>query len=84
LGCSPIKAVRELGSERRETVNRTVAVYKSGCMLGSLEDPTLPIWRAIWPIKWVTMRWVQAISREDQMNHLEPSETVRRTLTQVG
>jgi len=43
LGCSPIKAVRELGSERRETVNRTVAVYKSGYMLGSLVDPTLPL-----------------------------------------
>jgi len=35
LGGSPIKAARELGSERRETVwNR--AVYKSGYMLGSL------------------------------------------------
>ena len=43
MGCSPIKAVRELGSERRETVNWTVAVYKSGCMLGSLEYPTLPM-----------------------------------------
>jgi hypothetical protein len=37
LGCSPIKAVRELGSERRETVD--LAVYKSGYML---ETPCIP------------------------------------------
>jgi LAGLIDADG endonuclease len=37
LGCSPIKAVRELGSERRETVD--IAVYKSGYML---EYPSIP------------------------------------------
>ena len=38
MGCSPIKAVRELGSERRETVN-SVAVYKFGYML---ENPCIP------------------------------------------
>src|SRR5437588_7089561 len=38
LGCSPIKAVRELGLERRETV-REIAVYKSGQML---EYPVYP------------------------------------------
>jgi hypothetical protein len=38
LGCSPIKAVRELGSERRETVN-DLAVFKSGYML---ETPSIP------------------------------------------
>src|ERR671919_150195 len=37
LGCSPIKAARELGSERRETVD--LAVYKSGYML---ETPSIP------------------------------------------
>ena len=37
MGCSPIKAVRELGSERRETVD--TAVYKSGRML---ETPSIP------------------------------------------
>jgi hypothetical protein len=36
LGCSPIKAVRELGSERRETVD--IAVYKSGYLL---ETPSI-------------------------------------------
>ena len=37
MGCSPIKAVRELGSDRRETVD--TAVYKSGRML---ETPSIP------------------------------------------
>ena len=33
LGCSPIKAVRELGLERRETVRSLAAVWKleKGC-----------------------------------------------------
>jgi hypothetical protein len=35
LGCSPIKAVRELGLERRETVSFDRAVYKPGYMLES-------------------------------------------------
>src|SRR4029077_3044206 len=42
LGCSPIKAVRELGLERRETV-REIAVYKSGQML---ETPSIPHYRS--------------------------------------
>src|SRR4051794_26226392 len=37
LGCSPIKAVRELGLERRETVDER-AVYKFGYML---ETPSI-------------------------------------------
>jgi hypothetical protein len=37
LGCSPIKAVRELGLERRETVGAIRAVYKSGYVLGTPE-----------------------------------------------
>src|SRR6266487_6965928 len=41
LGCSPIKAVRELGLERRETV-REIAVYKSGQMLENPANPSLP------------------------------------------
>src|SRR6266581_5712279 len=41
LGCSPIKAVRELGLERRETV-REIAVYKSGQMLENPVHPSLP------------------------------------------
>ena len=42
MGCSPIKAVRELGSERRETVG--LAVYKSGYML---ETPSIPRYEAV-------------------------------------
>ena len=38
-GCSPVKVVRELGSERRETVKLTVAVFKSGYLL---ENPVYP------------------------------------------
>ena len=38
MGCSPIKAVRELGLERRETVDIR-AVYKFGYML---ETPRIP------------------------------------------
>jgi len=37
LGCSPIKAVRELGLERRETVDFR-AVFKFGYML---ETPSI-------------------------------------------
>ena len=37
MGCPPIKAARELGSERRETVD--IAVYKSGYVL---ETPSIP------------------------------------------
>ena len=36
-GCSPVKAARELGSERRETVE-TIAVYKFGYLL---ENPCI-------------------------------------------
>src|SRR5579864_4752810 len=43
LGCSPIKAVRELGSERRETVDKC-AVYKSGYLL---ETPSIPHYSAL-------------------------------------
>ena len=57
LGCSPIKAVRELGLERRETV-REIAVYKSGQML---ETPVhLSLLKSS-----VTMRRVRTISRKD-------------------
>src|SRR6266702_5435029 len=57
LGCSPIKAVRELGLERRETV-REIAVYKSGQML---ENPVhLSLLK-----RSVTMRRVRKISRKD-------------------
>ena len=40
MGCSPIKAVRELGLERRETVDKR-AVYKLGYLLETPEYPAL-------------------------------------------
>ncbi len=40
LGCSPIKAARELGLERRETVD-DCAVYKFGYMLETPESPAV-------------------------------------------
>ena len=61
MGCSPIKAVRELGLERRETV-REIAVYKSGQMLENPVHPSLPA--AELPVK--TCR-VRTISRKDWM-----------------
>src|SRR4051812_11473671 len=69
LGCSPIKAVRELGLERRETVDIR-AVYKFGYMLetprilryGFMSHP--PFWVPTWD---VTMRQVRTISRKGWM-----------------
>jgi hypothetical protein len=58
LGCSPIKAVRELGLERRETV-REIAVYKSGQML---ETPSIPHY--LQPELSVTKCRVRTISRK--------------------
>src|SRR4051812_47046762 len=69
LGCSPIKAVRELGLERRETVDER-AVYKFGYMLETprilrYEFMSHPVHRVtIWI---VTMRQVRTISRKDWM-----------------
>src|ERR1700756_350006 len=60
LGCSPIKAVRELGLERRETVD-SVAVYKSGQML---ETPSIPSYSSPKRGRIVKMRRVRAISRK--------------------
>src|SRR5882762_9528569 len=68
LGCSPIKAVRELGLERRETV-RTIAVYKSGQMLEHPVNPSLP-----WRKAAVTMCRVRKISRKDRV---APSVAIR-------
>src|ERR1700726_3432864 len=43
LGCSPIKAVRELGSERRETV-RSLSVVGVGDLLGAAPSTRGPGW----------------------------------------
>jgi hypothetical protein len=73
LGCSPIKAARELGLERRETVD-VRAVCKSGHMLGSPEHPALPFFGTRTSLceaevtrkQTVTMRPVRTISRKDR------------------
>ena len=47
FGCSPIKAVRELGSERRETV-RSLSVVGAGCLRGSAFSTRGPRWTDLW------------------------------------
>ena len=47
LGCSPIKAVRELGSERRETV-RSLSVAGAGYLKGSVLSTRGPGWTHQW------------------------------------
>ena len=48
FGCSPIKAVRELGSERRETV-RSLSVVGAGYLMGAVPSTRGPgrtyLWR---------------------------------------
>ena len=43
MGCSPIKAVRELGSERRETV-RSLSVVGAGNLSGAVLSTRGPGW----------------------------------------
>ena len=47
LGCSPIKAVRELGSERRETV-RSLSVVGVGNLRGAVLSTRGPGWTHRW------------------------------------
>ena len=47
LGCSPIKAVRELGSERRETV-RSLSVVGEGYLKGAVPSTRGPGWTHLW------------------------------------
>ena len=47
LGCSPIKAVRELGSERRETV-RSLSVAGVGNLNGAVLSTRGPGWTNLW------------------------------------
>ena len=47
LGCSPIKAVRELGSERRETV-RSLSVAGAGILKGAVLSTRGPGWTYRW------------------------------------
>src|ERR1700741_3504207 len=74
LGCSPIKAVRELGSERRETVD--IAVFKSGQML---ETPSIPHYLVTseWAFTMVTTCRVRTISRKGWTATLRDTSTGR-------
>ena len=47
LGCSPIKAARELGSERRETV-RSLSVVGAGDLRGAVRSTRGPGWTDRW------------------------------------
>jgi hypothetical protein len=47
FGCSPIKVVRELGSERRETV-RSLSVVGAGNLRGSVPSTRGPGWTNQW------------------------------------
>ena len=47
FGCSPIKAVRELGSERRETV-RSLSVAGAGILRGAVLSTRGPGWTYRW------------------------------------
>ena len=47
FGCSPIKVVRELGSERRETV-RSLSAVGVGSLRGSVLSTRGPGWTYLW------------------------------------
>ena len=47
LGCSPIKAVRELGSERRETV-RSLSSVRVGNLKRAVPSTRGPGWTNLW------------------------------------
>ena len=47
FGCSPIKVVRELGSERRETV-RSLSVVGEGYLRGAVPSTRGPGWTHLW------------------------------------
>jgi hypothetical protein len=51
LGCSPIKVVRELGSERRETV-RSLSVVGVGNLRGADLSTRGPGWTYLWCTSW--------------------------------
>ena len=52
MGCSPIKAARELGSERRETV-RSLSVVGVGNLKGAAPSMRRPGWTYQWCTSWL-------------------------------
>src|SRR5699024_9724934 len=66
LGCSPIKAVRELGSERRETV-RPLSVAGVGNLRGSVLSTRGPGWTYRWCTS-CSARSIAGSLRMDEIN----------------
>ena len=56
LGCSPIKAVRELGSERRETV-RSLSGAGGGNLRGAVPSTRGPGWTGRWWTGCISSAW---------------------------
>ena len=65
MGCSPIKAVRELGSERRETV-RSLSGAGAGRLRGSVPSTRGPGWTDHWWTCWVPNPWQGSQVREGE------------------
>ncbi len=65
LGCWPIKAVRELGSERRETV-RSLSVVAVGNLRGAVLSTRGPGWTYLWCTSCQCQRhsWVAMCGRD--------------------
>ena len=63
LGCSPIKAVRELGSERRETV-RSLSGAGEGYLRGAALSTRGPGWTDRWCICWRPTPWQSSQVRQ--------------------
>ena len=63
LGCSPIKAVRELGSERRETV-RSLSGVGVGYLRGAVLSTRGPGWTDRWCICWLPKPWQSSQVRQ--------------------
>ena len=63
LGCSPIKAVRELGSERRETV-RSLSGAGAGYLRGAVLSTRGPGWTVRWCICWLPKPWQSSQVRQ--------------------
>ena len=67
LGCSPIKAVRELGSERRETV-WSISAIGVGSLRGSVPSTRGPEWTHLWCTSYLAKgkRWVAKCGRDNR------------------
>ena len=67
LGCSPIKAVRELGSERRETV-WSISAIAVGNLRGAVPSTRGPEWTYLWCTSYPAKGkcWVATYGRDNR------------------